>query len=84
MNPRWVIARTSGRAHLDLGERSGPSLRVEAEHIIVTACRAHLDANATVAPEGHSPRCSNCLRVWRANGLAKAASQQQTPTKWPP
>jgi hypothetical protein len=77
MNPRWVIARTSGRAHLDLGERSTRSLRVQAEHIIVTACRAHIDANAPVAPESHNPRCSNCLRVWRANRLGTAPNREQ-------
>lgn len=65
MNPCWVIARTSGRAHLDVGERSARSSRVSAEYIIVTACRAHLDANSALALETHSPRCSNCLRASR-------------------
>jgi hypothetical protein len=62
MFPRWVLAST-GRAHLDLGERSSQSLRVRADHIIVTACRAHIDANATVVPDRYSPRCSNCLSI---------------------
>ena len=63
--PRWVRAATSGRAHLDLGERSSQSLRVRAEHVIVTACRAHIDDAAEAVPESHQPRCSNCQRIAR-------------------
>jgi hypothetical protein len=62
VNPRWVIAKT-GRAHLDLGERSSQSMRVRAEHVIVTSCRAHIDADAAIAPDGYTTRCSNCVRV---------------------
>ncbi|HEY5341866.1 MAG TPA: hypothetical protein VIK27_12625 [Candidatus Aquilonibacter sp.] len=65
MTERWVLARTTRRAHLDLGERSSQSLRVQAEHIIVTACHAHLDAGGTVVPETYTPRCSNCQRISR-------------------
>jgi hypothetical protein len=65
MFTRWVLAQSTGRAHLDLGERSSQSLRVRAEHIIVTACRAHIDANAVVVTEFHKPTCSNCLRKLR-------------------
>jgi hypothetical protein len=63
---RWVLTRTTGRAHLDLGKRSSWSLRVQAEEIIVTACGAHLDANATVVPITYKPLCSNCLRDTRS------------------
>jgi hypothetical protein len=65
--PRWVLAATGGRAHLDLGERSSQSLRVYADHVIVTACRAHLAANAEVVSVDHQPRCSNCQRIARKN-----------------
>ena len=65
MNARWVLARTTRRAHLDLGERSSQSLRVQAGHVIVTACQAHIDANATVVPETYKPQCANCLRISR-------------------
>jgi hypothetical protein len=61
---RWIVAQ-SGRAHLDLGERSSESLRVHADHIIVTACHAHVGAEAQVVEESHAERCSNCLRIWR-------------------
>ena len=63
---RWVVARTSGRAHLDLGGRSSQSLRVNAEHIIVTACHAHIRADADVVSDDHKLRCSNCVRIARA------------------
>jgi hypothetical protein len=36
---------------------------VQAEHIIVTACHAHLDVIAIVVPETYEPKCSNCLRI---------------------
>lgn len=62
MKPRWVLAK-AGRAHLDLGERLSQSLRVRAEHVIVTPCRAHIDANAPIVPDDYKPRCSNCVRV---------------------
>lgn len=62
---RWILARTTKRAHLDLGERSSKSLRVQSEHIIVTACRAHVNANAEIAPATHEILCSNCMRIWR-------------------
>jgi hypothetical protein len=64
--PRWVRAKTSGRAHLDLGECSSQSLRVRAEHVIVAACRAHLDPFAAeVVDDDYRPRCSNCQRIAR-------------------
>jgi hypothetical protein len=63
--PRWVLSQASKRAHLDLGERSSRSLRVRGEHIIVTACRAHLDPNAEPVVETYGPRCSNCVRIAR-------------------
>jgi hypothetical protein len=63
--PRWVVARTSRRAHLDLGERSSKSVRVRGDHIIVTACRAHIEPNADVVPASWEPLCSNCLRISR-------------------
>lgn len=66
---RWVLARTSRRAHLDLGERSSKSLRILSEHVIVTACRAHVNADAEVVPSTHEPLCSNCLRILRSGGL---------------
>lgn len=62
---RWVLARTSRRAHLDLGKRSAQSIRVQAAHVIVTACHAHIDVKAQVVPETYYPRCSNCLRFSR-------------------
>jgi hypothetical protein len=62
---RWVKAK-SGRAHLDLGERSSQSLRVRAEHIIVTACRAHVDADSSETSLSDETLCSNCLRIYRA------------------
>ena len=67
---RWVRAGT-GRAHLDLGEREAQSLRVQGEHIIVTACRAHIDPDATVVTEFYKPICSNCLRIKRAPSRRK-------------
>lgn len=65
---RWVLARSTRRAHLDLGERSAKSLRVQADHIIVTACYAHLDAKAPVVSESYQPKCANCERVLRGAG----------------
>jgi hypothetical protein len=47
---------------MDLGERSSKSLRVKAEHAIVTACRAHIDSSAQEVSADHSRRCSNCVR----------------------
>ena len=70
--PRWVLSKTTRNAHLDLGERSAESLRVYSGHVIVTACRAHVDAAAVVVPETHQPKCSNCLRIIRQNAMAKA------------
>jgi hypothetical protein len=61
--PRWVLASSTRRAHLDVGHRSSQSLRVRATHIIVTACQAHLDASAPVVAENYQPKCSNCLRI---------------------
>jgi hypothetical protein len=72
-NPRWILARTSRRAHLDLGERSSKSLRVLSEHIIVTACRAHVNANAEVVSATYEPICSNCVRIWRRHSAAGAS-----------
>jgi hypothetical protein len=63
--PRWVRAKTSGLAHLDLGERSATSQRAPGEQVIVTACRGHLTSNADVVPDGYLPRCSNCQRLHR-------------------
>jgi hypothetical protein len=65
---RWVKAK-SGRAHLDIGERSSQSLRVRAEHIVVTACRAHVDANSPEASLSDDRLCSNCLRILRTMPL---------------
>ena len=60
---QWVKAK-SGKAHLDLGERSTQSFRVRSEHVIVTACRAHLDgATADVIADRDQNRCSNCIRI---------------------
>jgi hypothetical protein len=64
-NARWVLSQASKRAHLDLGERSSQSLRVRGEHVIVTACRAHLDPHAETVIETYGPRCSNCVRIAR-------------------
>ncbi len=62
---RWVRG-ASGRAHLDLGERSTESLRVQADRVIVTACRAHLaEAAAEVVADTFAPKCSNCVRFAR-------------------
>jgi hypothetical protein len=61
---RWVKAKT-GRAHLDLGERSSQSVRVQAEHVIVTACRAHLDRDSVETALSEGAMCSNCLRIYR-------------------
>jgi hypothetical protein len=58
---RWVLAKT-GLAHLDVGERSSRSRRVRGEHIVVTACRAHLSPDAEEVPSTHPRRCSNCVR----------------------
>jgi hypothetical protein len=66
---RWVKAK-SGRSHLDLGERSSQSLRVRAEHIIVTACRAHVDADCRETSSNDATLCSNCLRIYRTLPLA--------------
>jgi hypothetical protein len=71
---QWVRAQTSGFAHLDLGERSSRSLRVQADHVIVTACRAHLASDAEVVPESYYPRCSNCQRIARKLTAADAAA----------
>jgi hypothetical protein len=65
---RWVRAK-SGRAHLDIGERSSQSLRVRAEHVVVTACRAHVDADSIEASLNDQKVCSNCLRILRAMPL---------------
>jgi hypothetical protein len=62
---RWVKAK-SGRAHLDLGERSSQSLRVKAEHVIVTACRAHVDGDSVETALSEAAICSNCLRIYRS------------------
>ena len=59
---RWVLAK-SGLAHLDLGERSSQSMRVKADHVIVTLCRGHLDAVAEEVPSTYGRRCSNCVRA---------------------
>ena len=70
---RWVKAK-SGKGHLDLGERSSVSLRVRSEHIIVTACRAHIDgASASVIPECYADMCSNCVRIARDEQALEAA-----------
>lgn len=69
--PRWVRAAT-GRAHLDLGERAAKSLRVLSEHVIVTACRAHVDAKAEPVPDTHQPLCSNCQRIARVHATRHA------------
>jgi hypothetical protein len=69
--PRWVLAAIGRRAHLDLGERSTQSLRVFGEHIIVTACRAHLAPTAEVVSPDHKPRCSNCQRIARKMATAE-------------
>jgi hypothetical protein len=61
---RWVKAKT-GRAHLDLGERSSQSVRVQTEHAIVTACRAHLDRDSVETALSEGAICSNCLRIYR-------------------
>lgn len=62
---RWVRA-ASGRAHLDLGERSSESVRVQADRVIVTACRAHLaEATTEVVADTYDPKCSNCVRFPR-------------------
>jgi hypothetical protein len=65
MKGRWIAARTSGRAHLDLGERSSQSLRVRSDHVVVTACHAHIAGNAQAVPEIYELRCSNCVRIAR-------------------
>ena len=64
----WVLAASTRRAHLDIGQRLAKSLRVRADHIIVTACNAHLDAGATVVHENYQPKCANCQRIFRAAG----------------
>jgi hypothetical protein len=69
--PRWVLSKTTSNAHLDLGERSSQSLRVYAEHVIVTACRAHLASTVPVVPESHLPKCSNCQRILRDRATPK-------------
>jgi hypothetical protein len=38
-------------------------MRVKADHVIVTPCRAHIDADAAIAPDDYKKRCSNCVRV---------------------
>jgi hypothetical protein len=67
---RWVRAKTSGLAHLDLGERSATSPRAPGQHVIVTACRGHLDALADVVPDAYRPRCSNCQNIARKTSAA--------------
>lgn len=71
---RWILAPSSGRAHLDLGERSAQSLRVRGEHIVVAACHAHINPDAQVVPATHGTRCSNCVRVARSLGTKSNAS----------
>jgi len=61
---RWVRAKT-GRAHLDLGERSSQSMRVQTGHVLVTACRAHLDPDSVETALSEGTICSNCLRIYR-------------------
>jgi hypothetical protein len=72
MSHRWVKAK-SGRAHLDIGERSSQSMRVRADHIIVTACRAHVDADSEQASLNDERLCSNCLRILRTMPLDEMA-----------
>jgi hypothetical protein len=62
--PRWVRAAT-GRAHLDLGERTSHLVRTGSQEVIVTACRVHLDAAAEVVGNDFEPRCSNCVSLAR-------------------
>jgi hypothetical protein len=68
---RWVLAK-SGLAHLERGERSSQSMRVKAEHAIVTLCRGHLDASAEEVPSTYARRCSNCVR-WVLSKRSDAA-----------
>jgi hypothetical protein len=78
---RWVLAGTTPRAHLDPGERSSQSLRAKGDHIIVTACRAHLKPDAEPVPESHTPCCSNCLRIARqVRASARIANQEDKPS----
>jgi hypothetical protein len=70
---RWILAPSSGRAHLDLGERSAQSLRVRGEHIVVAACHAHINPDAQVVPATHETRCSNCVRIARSLGTKSNA-----------
>jgi hypothetical protein len=72
---RWVLSQASKRAHLDLGERSSRSLRVRGEHVIVTACRAHLDPHAETVVETYGPRCSNCVRIFRSLSVPLTLSE---------
>jgi hypothetical protein len=41
-------------------------VRVRAEHVIVTACRAHVDVNSSSTSLSDGEICSNCLRRYRA------------------
>jgi hypothetical protein len=76
MIERWVKAK-SGKGHLDVGERLSRSLRVRSEHVIVTACRAHIDgATAHVIPENYADVCSNCRRIGRERRAYEAAMPQ--------
>jgi hypothetical protein len=69
------VKAKSGRAHLDRGERSSQSLRVRGEHIIVTACRAHVDGDSFETSLNDDKVCSNCLRILRALPLHDGAEQ---------
>jgi hypothetical protein len=76
MEPRWVLAAATGRAHLDLGERSSESLKVLSEHTIVAACGAHIEAEAQLVSEAFRVRCSDCMRHAR---LVLSHTEPKTP-----
>jgi hypothetical protein len=61
MQTRWVVAADTGRAHLDLGERSSESLKLHGQHTIVAACGVRIEADPHVAAGEYRPRCANCV-----------------------
>jgi hypothetical protein len=62
---RWILAK-SGRAHLDLGERSERRPSVPKDHVLVTACRVNIDVNSVETSLNEDKICFNCLRVFES------------------
>jgi hypothetical protein len=81
MIERWVRAK-SGKGHYDLGDRVSQSSRVRSAHVIVTACKAHLDGStAVVISESYRELCSNCKRIASQRRARKSPLQDLIPER---